>query len=94
MARCTLEQLRDKEVINVCDGRRLGCVEDIEFEVESGKICALIIEPRGGFLSFGKEERLFVPWSKIKRIRKKTRESRDIPTKEVSNFLSVFKRIF
>lgn len=68
MARCTLEQLRDKEVINVCDGRRLGCVEDIEFEVESGKICALIIEPRGGFLSFGKEERLFVPWSKIKRI--------------------------
>ena len=31
MARCSLSQLKEKEVINVCDGRRLGCVEDIEF---------------------------------------------------------------
>ena len=68
MGRCTLEQLRDKEVINVCDGRRLGCVEDIEFEIETGKICALIVSSGGGFLSFGRWEPIPVPWSCIKRI--------------------------
>ena len=68
MAKCTLEQLREKEVINVCDGTRLGCVEDIEFEIESGKICALIVARPRGVLSFGREEDYFVPWSKIIRI--------------------------
>ncbi|MBQ2733808.1 MAG: YlmC/YmxH family sporulation protein [Clostridia bacterium] len=68
MARCTLSQLKEKEVINVCDGRRLGCVEDIEFEIDSGRICALLLSERGGILGFGKGEPLSLPWSAIKRI--------------------------
>ena len=66
MSRCTLCQLKEKEVINVCDGRRLGCVEDIEFEIGSGKICSLILSEHSGL--FGRGEVLFVPWSSIKRI--------------------------
>ncbi len=68
MSRCTLCQLKEKEVINVCDGRRLGCVEDLEFEIDSGKICSLILSERGGILGFGKGNGIFVPWSSIKRI--------------------------
>ncbi len=68
MSRCTLDQLRDKEVINVCDGRRLGCVEDIEFEIDSGKICSLLVAPQSGILCFGRGETVAVPWGCIKRI--------------------------
>ena len=36
MPRCTtLSQLKEKEVINVCDGRRLGQVCDLEFDTDS-----------------------------------------------------------
>ena len=66
MSRCTLCQLKEKEVINVCDGRRLGCVEDLEFEIDSGKICSLILYERGAF--FGRGEVLLLPWASIKRI--------------------------
>ncbi len=68
MSRCTLWQLKEKEVINVCDGRRLGCVEDLEFEIDSGKICSLILSERGSLLGFGRGEGISVPWSCIKRI--------------------------
>ena len=30
--------LREKEVINICDGERLGFVEDVEFDLCTGKI--------------------------------------------------------
>ena len=36
-------ELRDKEVINVCDGERLGNVCDIDFDEKTGQICTLII---------------------------------------------------
>ena len=39
--------LQEKEVINICDGRRLGCVCDLELDAISGKICTLIIDYSG-----------------------------------------------
>lgn len=36
-------ELRQKEVINVCDGSRLGFVTDLIFDLESGCIEALIV---------------------------------------------------
>ncbi|MDK2808557.1 MAG: hypothetical protein PWP24_1293 [Clostridiales bacterium] len=36
-------ELSCKEVINVCDGKKLGYIEDIEFEVCSGCIRKVII---------------------------------------------------
>ena len=59
------EQLRDKDVINLCDGSKLGRVCELEFEVCSGKICSLIIFRDNGFFCFGKTSRLTVPWNKI-----------------------------
>ena len=36
-------ELREKEVINVCDGEKLGNVCDVDFDVKTGRICSLII---------------------------------------------------
>ena len=59
---CTL---RNKEVINLCDGARLGCPTDFEIDCCDGKIISLIIEGQGGFLGFGSSDDIIVPWCKI-----------------------------
>lgn len=61
--------LQEKEVINICDGRRLGCACDLEMDAISGKICTLIIPECGSKWNFfGKERAFFVPWRCIRRI--------------------------
>lgn len=61
--------IQEKEVINICDGRRLGCVCDLEIDAVTGKIQTLIIpEENGKFCFFGKERAYFVPWCCIRRI--------------------------
>lgn len=60
------ESFRDKEVINSCDGRRLGCVSDIEFDVCDGRITAIVVPLKGGF--FGCGEEIVIPWQKIQKI--------------------------
>ena len=66
MARCTTVSLRKKEIINLCDGSRLGFATELEFDPKCATITALMV-PRGacGFLGFGKQEYLFIPWCKI-----------------------------
>ncbi len=65
MERFNTCDLREKEVINMCDGAKLGCPTDFEFNVCDGKITALIIAGQGGFLGFGQSEDLIIPWCKI-----------------------------
>lgn len=57
--------LRNKEVINLCDGARLGCPSDFEFDPCDGKITALVIAGQGGFLGFGHCNDIVIPWEKI-----------------------------
>ena len=61
--------LRQKEVINISDGRRLGFVSDVEINLEDGKIEAIII-PAGGrlFGILGKDNEFLIPWERIKKI--------------------------
>ena len=35
---CRFSQLRRKEVINICDGSRLGCVGDLELCIPEGTV--------------------------------------------------------
>ncbi len=67
MPSCSSEDFRDKEVISVCDGRRLGFVCEIEFDVCDGRITAIVVRGEGGFLS-GKGGDICVPWDKIQKI--------------------------
>ena len=66
-----ISDLRAREVVNVVDGRRLGLIEDIEVDMEEGRITAIILPGDGGgrFLGFfAKDEEIVVPWEKIKKI--------------------------
>lgn len=62
-------ELREKEVINICDGERLGNVCDIDFEVKTGRILALIIPgPCKIFGILGREHEFVVPYQCVQRI--------------------------
>ena len=64
MGCCSSENFRDKEVINSCDGRRLGYATDIEFDVCDGRNTAIIVPVRCGFLGLHGED-IIIPWEKI-----------------------------
>lgn len=68
MQKCNSEDLREKEVINTCDGRRLGCVSEVEFNVCDGRLTAIVVPVSSGFLGVGSKERLCIPWDRIERI--------------------------
>lgn len=64
-----LYDFRRKEVINISDGCRLGCVYDAIINEDDGTVDALIIPGTGKFLGiFGKDNEHIIPWSDIKRI--------------------------
>ena len=65
MRRCSTADLRQLEIINLCDGTRLGYASDFEFDCEDARILALVIHGNCGFFGFGKEEDLVIPWHKI-----------------------------
>ena len=59
MQRCNSEDFREKEVVNVCDGKKLGCVAEVEFNVCDGKLTAIVVPVEGGFLGLG--NKIFIP---------------------------------
>lgn len=62
-------EMRQKEVINVKDGNRLGYVSDFEIDTESGKIKKIIIPAAGKvFGVFGREKEYHIKWGSIKSI--------------------------
>jgi len=62
-------ELREREVVNILDGRRLGLASDLEIEVETGRIKAIVVPGPGKFLKvFGKKEAFVIPWEWIKKI--------------------------
>jgi YlmC/YmxH family sporulation protein len=65
MREITTSELECMEVINLCDGGKLGYPSAVEFCAEDGKITALIIPRECGFLGFGKSEHYRIPWCRI-----------------------------
>lgn len=60
--------LRDKEIISVNDGSRYGYVGDIQVDLESGKVSALIVRGRLRLFGLlGREEDWVFPWESVKR---------------------------
>ena len=64
------DKLKNKEVINMRDGRSLGFIYDIEVNLEKGTIDGVIIPAeRGLFRFFGNREDDFViKWDRIRTI--------------------------
>lgn len=63
-----IAELRYKEVISVADGTRYGYVGDMEVDLESGQVQALVVPGRRRFFGLlGREEDKVIPWSAVKR---------------------------
>ena len=63
---CRFADFRCKEVINICDGCRLGYVGDVECRLPDGQLTALIIPgPYRFFGLFGRGEEYCIPWECI-----------------------------
>ena len=60
---------KQKEVININDGRRLGFVCDVEIDLEQGKVEAVVLPGVGRLFGLlGKESEFIIPWEKIVKI--------------------------
>lgn len=63
--------LRAKEVINICDGRRLGNVIDLVFDCYCARITGIVVPYEKGFFNFFRSHQdIFIPWSRIIKIGK------------------------
>ena len=61
--------LRDREVIHVCEGARLGYPSDLGLDTDTGRVVTLVIPgPCRFFGLFGREYDYVVPWPCIRRI--------------------------
>ena len=58
---------KNKEVININDGKKLGFVQDVCADLETGKIISIIV-PGGNriFNMFSNENDIVINWDKIK----------------------------
>jgi len=62
-------EMRQKEIINIRDGMRMGFVADVEIDEESGEIENLIVPGPARILGvFGRDEEYVIPWDAVKRI--------------------------
>ena len=62
-------ELRRKEIINVCAGARLGPICDLELDVGTGTLLALIVPGPPRMLGLLRsEEELVIPFCRIKKI--------------------------
>lgn len=64
--KCSVEDLRSKEVINVDDGCRLGCVTDVEIDTCTGCLVSIIVFCGNGICGFlGRGEEITICWKDI-----------------------------
>ncbi len=65
---CRVTELRYKEIISVSDGSRFGYVGDVELDMESGKVAALVVPGRRRLFGLlGREEDYVFPWDSVRR---------------------------
>ena len=64
-----IADLRCKEVVNICDGARLGFVCDVVIDVACGKVISLVVPGPCRLMGLlGREDDYLIPWNCIKRI--------------------------
>ena len=63
------QDIKNKEIINIFDGKSLGYVSDIEINLEKGRVEAIIVPAQAGFFNFfSKESEYIIKWKDIKKI--------------------------
>lgn len=64
------DKLKNKEVINIFDGKSLGFVSDIEVDLEKGVIDGIVIPGSRSFMHFfGRgEEDTIIKWDRVRTV--------------------------
>jgi len=58
---------KHKEVINITDGKRLGFVQDVNADLETGVITSIIVPGSSKLISFfSSSNDIVIPWQNIK----------------------------
>lgn len=66
-----LNDLRQKEIVDTATGMKLGEIVDLELDMHTGQITALIVPgPNTVWGIFRRREDVVVPWTKIKTVGK------------------------
>lgn len=61
-------ELRAKEIINVHDGSRYGYMGDLEIDLETGRVSALVVPGRLRLFGLlGREADQVFPWASVRR---------------------------
>ncbi|MEX2104948.1 MAG: YlmC/YmxH family sporulation protein [Bacilli bacterium] len=64
-----ISDFQTKDVVNVIDGRKLGQVSDLELDLKSGRIDAIVVPGPGKFFGLmGGGQELIIPWKHIVKI--------------------------
>ncbi|MEX2356247.1 MAG: YlmC/YmxH family sporulation protein [Thermaerobacterales bacterium] len=64
-----ISDLRVRDVIDVVDGKRLGFVEDLELDLEQGRVKALIVPGAPRLMGlFGRERDYLIPWEYVLKV--------------------------
>ncbi len=67
--RCSINELRAKEVINVSDGARLGYISDVEIDLDTGRLIAVVVPGTYRLMGLlGREDDMVITWENIKKI--------------------------
>ena len=68
-----ISDMQEKEVINVCDGKRLGYVDDLEIDTCTAQITALIISGCNRLFGLlGRDSDIVIRWKDIEVVGEET----------------------
>ena len=64
---CRIVDIKNKEVISIKDGCRIGCVNDVEVDMLNARLVAIIVYGKLKFFGIlGREEDIVIKWEDIK----------------------------
>lgn len=93
---CRIEELCNKDVINISSGNKIGYVADVEVDTCSGQICNLLIAKTDRGSIFKKPEYIRISWCDIEVLGNETilirycNESNDSPSHR--RFFDIFSK--
>jgi YlmC/YmxH family sporulation protein len=69
MALIKISEFQVKDIVNISDGKKLGNLSDLDINLSTGAIEAIIVAGGGKLMGlFSREADITIPWNKIKKI--------------------------
>ena len=70
---CSLSELKQKEIIDITDGTKIGFVDDVEIDLDNSSVTSLVVYGRPRFFGlFGKDDDLIIRCDEISVVGKDT----------------------